>query len=74
MLVMMYFRAWRGVCMVWFVMGTVASLWVMASVCISCVVCDACRFGGYGVGQGCMCGVPGLISVVFGGRLCFEGF
>lgn len=55
-------------------MGTVASLWVMASVCISCIVCDACRFGGYGVGQGCMCGVPGLISVVFGGRLCFEGF
>lgn len=36
--------------------------------------CDASRFGGCGVGQSCVCSVPGLIWVVWCGGLCFEGF
>jgi len=35
--------------------------------------CDASRFGGCGVGQSCVCSVPGLIWVVWCGGLCFEG-
>lgn len=36
----MFFRAWWGVCMVWFEMGAVASVWVRASGFFSCIVLE----------------------------------
>jgi len=35
--------------------------------------CDVFFPVGVGIFQGCVCGVPGLVMVVWFGRLCFEG-
>lgn len=53
-------------CMLWPLFGR-GQLDVLVVLC-----CDASRSGGCGVGLCCVCGVPGLIRLVWCRRLCFE--